>query len=113
VGLYRAYISSADGDQILEEARTEGRPGVRASLYRKYESFLQESGMVLPLFHDVDYRLANSRVLGLTLRGSAPYVNYAEIGKLESVAKATYTLLAGGGTIEVPITGTFHRLAGC
>ncbi|MDQ3172988.1 MAG: ABC transporter substrate-binding protein [Acidobacteriota bacterium] len=110
VGLYRAYISSADGDQILEEARTEGRPGLRAALYRKYESFLQESGMVLPLFHDVDYRLANSRVLGLTLRGSAPYVNYAEIGKLESVAKATDTLLAGGGTIEVPITGTFHRL---
>ena len=110
VGLYRAYISSTDGDQILEEARTESRPGVRASLYRKYESFLQESGMVLPLFHDVDYRLANSKVLGLTLHGSAPYVNYAEIGKLESLAKATDALRAGGGTIEVPITGTLHRL---
>ncbi len=34
VGLYRAYLSSADGDQILEEARTESRPGVRASLRR-------------------------------------------------------------------------------
>ncbi len=110
VGLYRPYISSADGDQILEEARTESRPGVRASLYRKYESFLQESGMVLPLFHDVDYRLANSRVRGLTLHGSAPYVNYAEIGKLESVSKATDALRVGGGTIEVPITGTLHRL---
>ena len=101
MGLYRPYISSADGDQILEEARTESRPGVRASLYRKYESFLQESGMVLPLFHDVDYRLANAKVLGLTLRGSAPYVNYAEIGKLESGAEATDSLRAGGGTIEV------------
>ena len=110
VGIYRAYISSTEGDQILEEARTESRPAVRASLYRKYESFLQESGMVLSLFHDVDYRLANSKVLGLTLRGSAPYVNYAEIGKLESVAKATDALRAGGGTIEVPITGTLHRL---
>jgi ABC-type transport system substrate-binding protein len=110
VGIYRAYISSTDGDQILEEARTESRPGVRASLYRKYEGFLQESGMVLPLFHDVDYRLANSKVRGLTLRGSAPYVNYAEIGKLESAAKATDTLRAGGGTIEVPVTGTLHYL---
>jgi ABC-type transport system substrate-binding protein/serine/threonine protein kinase len=110
VGLYRPYISSADGDQILEEARTESRPGVRASLYRKYEGFLQESGMVLPLFHDVDYRLANSRVRGLNLHGSAPYVNYAEIGKLESGAKATDAIRAGGGTIEVPITGTLHRL---
>ena len=110
MGLYRSYISSKDGDQILEEARTESRPGVRALLYRKYESFLQESGMVLPLFHDVDYRLANSKVLGLNLRGSAPYVNYAVIGKLESAIKATDTLRAGGGTIEVPITGTLHRL---
>ncbi|MGI8732588.1 MAG: ABC transporter substrate-binding protein [Pyrinomonadaceae bacterium] len=110
VGLYRSYISSADGDQILEEARTESRPGVRASLYRKYESFLQESGMVLPLFHDVDYRLANSKVLGLTLRGSAPYVNYAEVSRLESVAKATDALRAGGGTIEVPITGTLDHI---
>ncbi|MGQ0762607.1 MAG: ABC transporter substrate-binding protein [Acidobacteriota bacterium] len=110
VGIYRAYISSTEGDQILEAARTESRPGVRASLYRKYESFLQESGMVLPLFHDVDYRLASSKVLGLTLRGSAPYVNYAEIGKLESVAKAPDAIRAGGGTIEVPVTGLLHHL---
>ena len=110
IGLYRSYVSSADGDQILEEARTESRPGVRASLYRKYETFLQESGMVLPLFHDVDYRLANAKVLGLNLRGSAPYVNYAAIAKLESASKATDTLRAGGGTVEVPITGTLQRL---
>ena len=110
VGIYRSYISSTEGDQILEEARTESRPAVRASLYRKYEGFLQESGMVLPLFHDVDYRLANSKVLGLTLHGSAPYVNYAQIAKLETAAKGTDTLRAGGGTIEVPITGTLHRI---
>ncbi|MFS8085021.1 MAG: ABC transporter substrate-binding protein, partial [Acidobacteriota bacterium] len=110
VGLYRSYISSTDGDQILEEARTEKRPSVRASLYRKYESFLQESGMVFPLFHDVDYRLANSKIRGLNLHGSAPYVNYAEISKLVSVAKATDTTRAGSGIIQVPITGTLNRL---
>src|SRR5258705_1729746 len=110
VGLYRPYISSADGDQTLDEARTESRPGVRASLYRKYEGFLQESGMVLPLFHDVDYRLANSQVLGLTLQGSAPYVNYAEVGKVESVGKAADALRTGVGTIEVPITGTLNYM---
>ncbi len=110
VGLYRPYISSADGDQILEEARTESRPGVRASLYRKYESFLQESGMVLPLFHDVDYRLANSKVLGLTLRGNAPYVNYTEVAKLESGTKATDIGRPDGGIIQVPITGTLHHV---
>jgi ABC-type oligopeptide transport system substrate-binding subunit len=110
VGLYRTYISSADGDQILEEARTESRPSVRAALYRKFESFLLESGIVLPLFHDVDYRLANSKVRGLKLRSSAPYVNYTELGKLESVAPATETIRTGGGVIHVPITGTLNTL---
>lgn len=110
VGIYRAYISSREGDQILEEARTESRPAVRGALYRKYESFLQESEMVLPLFHDVDYRLANSKVLGLTLHGSAPYVNYSQIAKLETAAIGTDTLRTGGGTIEVPMPGTLHRI---
>lgn len=110
VGLYRTYVSSADGDQILEEARTESRPGVRSLLYRKYETFLHDTGMVLPLFHDVDYRLANARVVGLNLRGSAPYVNYSQMGKLESSAKASDSLRASGGVLQVPITGTLFNL---
>ncbi|HEY5446163.1 MAG TPA: ABC transporter substrate-binding protein, partial [Pyrinomonadaceae bacterium] len=110
VGLYRTYVASSDGDQILEEARTESRPGVRSSLYRKYENFLQETAMVLPLFHDVDYRLANAKVAGLNLRGSAPYVNYAQMGKFESSANASESVRAGGGILQVPITGTLYHL---
>ena len=110
VGLYRTYVASSDGDQILEEARTESRPGVRSSLYRKYENFLQETAMVLPLFHDVDYRLANAKVAGLNLRGSAPYVNYAQMGKFESGTNASESVRAGGGILQVPITGTLYHL---
>src|SRR5438093_6720164 len=110
VGVYRSYIASVEGDEILEDARTENRPGARASLYRKYESLLLESGTLLPLFHDVDYRLANSKVRGVNLRGSAPYVNYADIGKLESAGTATEAMWASGGIIQVPITSAFHSL---
>jgi ABC-type transport system substrate-binding protein len=110
VGMYRSYITSPEGDQILEEARTESRPGVRSSLYRKYENYLQETGMLLPLFHDVDYRLGNAKVAGLNLRGSAPYVNYAAMGKLESGAKTSDSVRAGGGILHVPITGTLYKL---
>ncbi len=110
VGLYRTYVSAADGDAILEEARTESRPGVRSLSYRKYENFLQDTGMVLPLFHDVDYRLGNAKVVGLNLRGSAPYVNYSQMGKLEAGAKASDSLRAGGGILQVPITGTLYHL---
>ncbi len=110
VGMYRSYITSPEGDQILEEARTESRPGVRSSLYRKYENYLQETGMLLPLFHDVDYRLGNAKVAGLNLRGSAPYVNYSAMGKLESGAKTSDSVRAGGGILHVPITGTLYKL---
>ncbi|HLA11415.1 MAG TPA: BREX system ATP-binding domain-containing protein, partial [Pyrinomonadaceae bacterium] len=110
VGLYRTYVSSGEGDPLLEEARTENRPSLRASQYRKYEGFLQESAMVLPLFHDVDYRLANSKVVDLNLRGSAPYVNYVDIAKAASVTQATEAVRQRGGVVQVPITGTIHRL---
>jgi peptide/nickel transport system substrate-binding protein/oligopeptide transport system substrate-binding protein len=109
MGLYRNYISSADGDQILEEARAESRPGARAALYRKYENLLLESGVVLPLFHDIDYRLANPKVRRLKLQSIAPFVNYSELGKVESGVTATETPRMSGGIIQVPIPGIVSR----
>ena len=110
MGLYRNYISSTEGDQILEEARAEARPGVRAALYRKYENLLLESGFLLPLFHDIDHRLASPKVRGFKLRGSAPYVNYSEIRKVEVSAAATESRRAEGGIIQVPIAGVVPTL---
>ncbi|HKZ80866.1 MAG TPA: BREX system ATP-binding domain-containing protein [Pyrinomonadaceae bacterium] len=111
VGQFRSYISASDGDQILAEARTESRPNVRASLYRKYENYLFESATVLPLFHDIDYRLANSKVRGLRLRSGAPFVNYAELGLLESSAAAgDAPLRTGTGIIHVPVTGVIQSI---
>ncbi len=110
VGLLRHYMCSAEGDSILAEARAESRPAVRISLYRKYESFLLESGSVLPLFHDIDYRLASPEVRGLKLRVTAPYVNYSELGKVESLATATESVRTGGGIIQVPIAGVVSTL---
>ncbi len=36
---------------------------------------------MVPLFHDVDYRIASPAVRGLQLHSTAPYVNYVELGK--------------------------------
>ena len=57
-GRLRRYFSSPESDRILEEARRESRPGARESLYRKFESLVLESAILIPLFHDVDYRIA-------------------------------------------------------
>ena len=66
---------------MIEEARTEILPEKRDSWYRKIEDHLFETGVFLPLFHEVYYRVGGPHVRRLRLRSVAPYVNYAEIGK--------------------------------
>ncbi|MGH9391290.1 MAG: ABC transporter substrate-binding protein, partial [Vicinamibacteria bacterium] len=110
-GNLRTYFSSPETDQILEEARREGRPAVREGLYRKFENLLLDSAILLPLFHDVDYRIASPEVRGLQLRSTPPYVNYAELGKVKAQAAETVAdRQVGGGTLQVPIQGVVQSL---
>jgi ABC-type transport system substrate-binding protein/serine/threonine protein kinase len=110
-GRLRSYFSSPETDRILEEARTEIRPIARESLYRKFEHDLLDSAVLVPLFHDVDYRIACPGVRGLQLRSIAPYVNYAEVGKADaSSARTAPDRQAGGGTLSVPIQGVVRTL---
>ncbi|HSS45097.1 MAG TPA: ABC transporter substrate-binding protein, partial [Thermoanaerobaculia bacterium] len=105
-GNLRSYFSSPETDQILEEARRENRPAAREGLYRKFENLLLDSAILLPLFHDVDYRIASPNVRGLQLRSTPPFVNYAELGKVKSpAAEATADRQAVGGILHVPIAG--------
>jgi ABC-type transport system substrate-binding protein len=110
VGLYRNYVASTEGDRILEEARAESRPSARASLYRQFENYLWESGDFLPLFHDIDHRLAGAKVRKLKLQGSAPFVNYSELGKVETSAASVETRRMSGGVIQVPIAGVVSSI---
>ncbi|HEV8117220.1 MAG TPA: ABC transporter substrate-binding protein, partial [Thermoanaerobaculia bacterium] len=110
-GRLRNYFSSAETDRILEEARRESRPGAREPLYRKFESLVLDSASLVPLFHDVDYRIASPRVRGLQLRSVAPYANYAEIGKVEAPASAAAAdRLPGTGVLQVPVAGAVRSL---
>ncbi|MFY9551068.1 MAG: ABC transporter substrate-binding protein, partial [Thermoanaerobaculia bacterium] len=110
-GALREYFSSPETDRILEEARSEARPAAREALYRKFEHELLDPAIFVPLFHDVDYRIASPRVRGLQLRSATPYVNYAELGKAEAPATpATAERPAGGGTLQVPIAGVVRSI---
>jgi peptide/nickel transport system substrate-binding protein/oligopeptide transport system substrate-binding protein len=110
-GRLRTFFSSPEADRILEQARTESRPGAREALYRQFENLVLDSGAIVPLFHDVDYRIASPRVRGLQLRSVAPYANYAEIGKVQAPeAAAAPDRLAGGGTPRVPNAGVVRSL---
>jgi ABC-type transport system substrate-binding protein len=110
-GAARAYFCSPETDRLLEEARAETRPASREAFYRRFEHALLDPGIVVPLFHDVDYRIASPKVRGLQLRSTAPYVNYAELGKTESAElRAAADRALGGGTLHVPIAGVVRDL---
>ncbi|MFI5182081.1 MAG: ABC transporter substrate-binding protein [Thermoanaerobaculia bacterium] len=104
-GHMRAFFSSPETDRLAEEARMESRSAVREGLYRKYESLLLEAPVLIPVFHEVDYRIAGPGVRGLALRSSPPFLNYAEIGK-SAVPAAEAPREWGGGTLHIPIAGT-------
>jgi len=108
-GLFKGYFSSKETDALLEEARRESRSVVREGLYRKFENVLLDAGILIPLFHDVDYRIAAPRVRGLALRSGAPYVNYGELAKQEAAAPAA-SLAWGGGVLRLPISGSVYSL---
>ncbi|MCI0603039.1 ABC transporter substrate-binding protein [bacterium] len=106
-GLYRNYFSLSTLDSWMQEARGQIDPLTRESLYRKIEAYLAENSFVLPLFHDMDLRLANPRIRRFTLRSCPPYVSYSEIGKATA---AVYARKTEGGTPVVPITGEIQTL---
>lgn len=102
-GIVSRYYSSPEVDQLIEEGRTEKRPAAREIIYRRYEQVISEAGSVLPLFHEIDYRLANPSVRGLQLRNTPPFVNYADLGKAVQAPVASPGVT--GGTVLIPIAG--------
>ncbi len=109
-GRLRRWYSALETDRLLEDARGEGRAAVREALYRKFEAALEDRGAVLPLFHDVQYRVASPRVRGLRLRGSPPYVNYGGIARVDEGRAATETVRTGGGALRIALTGSVRAI---
>ncbi len=81
-GRFRHSCSSPQGDRLLEQARASADPDVRADLYRRFEDQLLDSHLLLPLFHEINYRLLGPNVRGLEVSGTPPYVNYRQLAKL-------------------------------
>ncbi|HSE43409.1 MAG TPA: ABC transporter substrate-binding protein, partial [Acidobacteriota bacterium] len=109
LGEFRSYYSSKELDTLIEEARTEPNPQLREKIYRKIENLLLENAFAIPLFHEIDYRIANRKIRRLKLSSSPPFVNYAELGKSETAAPAAQRK-TGGGVIHVAMSGTMDSL---
>lgn len=103
VGLLRSFFSSPAADLVLERARREVRPAARASLYQRFEDLVAEESALLPLFHEIDYRLGQPEWRGLSLRSTPPYVGYAEIGRAAAEPRPAAPSPLHGGEIHAPI----------
>jgi len=108
-GSLRGYFASDELDGIIEQARSETLADERETLYRKLENLLTEEGVLLPLYHNIDYRIAGPKVRGLKLRNRPPFVNYGGLKKVETEAP-TGIQLRPNGVLRVPLVGALDDL---
>jgi peptide/nickel transport system substrate-binding protein/oligopeptide transport system substrate-binding protein len=109
-GQFRTYYSSAETDEILEAARRETTAAGREALYRRFESLILASASIVPLFHDVGFRLSQPQVRGLRLFNTYPAVNYPRLGKAAASAPAPRAASEESGSITVPMRPTVLML---
>ena len=110
-GLLRRFFGSEKSDRLLERARRESRIEPRRALYRRFEDLLLNQAVLLPLFHDIDYRLAGPAVRGLRLGNTPPYVDYRRLGRrLEDDAELPPSRVAVQGRARIPLVGRVETL---
>ena len=102
-GQLRHLLETSHVDGILERARRETDAGERVMLYRRFERRLVEESVLLPLFHEVDYRIAGPEVERLRSLVKVPHVDYARLGKRRRDGGAV-AKLADGGEIRIALT---------
>ena len=110
-GLLSHFFGSAEADRVLERARQEIRTAQRLAHYQRFEELLTEDSVLLPLFHDIDYRVAGAHVRRLRLEARAPYVNYDRVVRLEAPPVAVHRRkLADGGDLHIGLRQRFETL---
>ncbi len=111
-GLLHCYLGDGRLDELLERARHERNRSRRRVLYRKIEGRLADDNVLLPLFHDVDYRIGSPQLRGLRHLSSPPYVNYSELGKESSEAPVAAAVRSGAvvSELRVPLPAAFDGL---
>ncbi len=110
-GLLGNYLAGGHGDldALLEQARHERERSRRRKLYREIEAVLAADNIVLPLFHDVEYRIGSPRLRGLRHLSTPPYVNYSELGKEPTRAPAVRRTTIGS-ELRVPLPAAFGEV---
>ncbi len=108
-GYFRAWMPDPALDETMERARAEPEPASRERLYRRLEGALAEESRVVPLFHDLDCRVAGPRLRHVVLRGTLPFVGYAELAVGEPPARQV-ARRARRGALRIPSSGRMQTV---
>ncbi|MEM1206804.1 MAG: ABC transporter substrate-binding protein [Acidobacteriota bacterium] len=109
VGIYRRLLADAGLDDLLEQGRREGDRRRRIHLYRRIEDELVFGHRILPLFHDVDYRVASTQVSGIRLLERPPYLDYGALGLLTE-GSTPVAAPPRSGRLHIPLRERFDSL---
>ena len=109
--LAKLVFLAASGRSSSRRRAGEGRPAIREALYRKFEGLLQESAALVPLFHDIDYRLVEPSGAGPQAAGHRALrqlpADRQEPSRPPELAEPAPT---GGGIVQVPVAGVPSHL---
>ncbi len=110
-GAWRNYSCNAELDLLIERAAAERSPAARSRAYDAFEQKLSSEALFVPLFHEIDYRVASSHIRDLQLRPARPYVNYSELSKDTIAAPGEGAVQSReGGTLLIPMTAELWSL---
>ncbi|MDA8016180.1 MAG: ABC transporter substrate-binding protein [Thermoanaerobaculia bacterium] len=108
-GIFRNFFDLPEATRILDSARRERRPGVRQNQYRQFQDLVEKESALLPLFHDIDYRVVAPKWKGIQLSSSPPFVSYSDATRSGSEETRSHAW-PSGGEIHVPTPADLHVL---
>ncbi len=100
-GRARHYFARKSLDAEFEAARRTTDPRLREAQYRAIEQSILASGAMVPLYHEVEYRIVSRRLHRVRLRNTPPFVNYDTLGK--TAAPPSSERRRRGGVIQVAL----------
>ena len=109
MGFLHAFLASDELDVALQDARRERRPDRREAIYHQIEGTLRQQDLLLPLFHDVSYRIAHPRVRGLRLLRHPPYVDYRRLRRAGPSSQGSDRSVRRR-SLRLPLTGSVPTL---
>ncbi|MEM1182357.1 MAG: ABC transporter substrate-binding protein [Acidobacteriota bacterium] len=107
-GLYGSIAGSEEVDALIQEARRSASDGGRERLYRRIQRLLVHEDMIVPLFHEVEFRVTAPSLGGLRLLRRPPFVDYRNLGRRQELRMPEKP--RRHGRIRIPLVGTIDHL---